>query len=117
MSRRLRTAGAATVIAGALAAGAPHAQAATDCGSARRPFTDARPLVSITKGDMACSTARGVMRRYWNRSVDAFSQTVRLRYRGVRWVCRPTSGGEVPNRWVCRGGRPARNRLRVLARE
>ena len=83
----------------------------------KRPFTDARPLVTITKGSIACSTARGVMSKYWHRSVDAFSRRVRLRYRGIRWVCFPTSGGEIPNRWACRGGGPARNRFRVTARE
>ena len=99
------------------AAGAMPAEAATNCGSVRRPFTDARPLVTITKGSLTCATARGVMRAYWKRSVDAFSRRVRLRYRGIRWVCFPTTAGEVPNRWACRGGGPERDRFRVRARE
>ena len=117
MTASLRAAvavGLTGVVCGATAA---PAIGATDCGSIRRPFTDARPLVSITKGSLRCATARGVMRAYWNRSVDAFTRTVRLRHAGIRWVCRPTVAGEVPTRWACRGGGPARNRFRVAARE
>ena len=117
MSSLPRASAVAAVSVALCAAGAAPASAARSCGTAKRPFTDARPAVSITKGRIQCSTARGVMRAYWKRDVSAFTKTVRLRYAGIRWVCRPTVGGEVPNRWACRGGGPSRNRFRVTARE
>jgi hypothetical protein len=93
------------------------AEAATNCGSVRRPFTDARPSVTVTKGSIKCSTARGVMSKYWGTTVTAFRSTVALRYRGIHWVCKPTVRGEVPSRWACRGGGPNRNRFRVRAED
>ena len=112
----MRRAALMTALLASVAAAAP-ATAARSCGTVDRQFTDARPLVTITKGSIRCRTARGVMRAYWGTSVDAFTRTVRLRHAGIRWICRPTVVDDVPNRWACRGGGPDRNRFRVTARE
>ena len=94
----------------------PPAEAARACGVVGRPYTDGGASVVIRKGALRCATARGVYRRYWSRSVDAFTRTVRLRYAGIRWVCGPTVD-DFPYRWLCRGGGPSRNRFRVTAAE
>ena len=99
----------------AIALPAP-AEAARGCGVVDRPFTDGRAQVSVNKGALKCSTARGLMRRYWKTSVDAFTRRVQVRYAGVRWTCRPTVD-DFPYRWSCNGGGPDRTRFRVTARE
>ena len=105
------------VALGVLAAALPApASAARACGAVDRPFTDGAAEVTVRKGDLRCSTARGLLRRYWGRSVDAFTRRVRLRHAGIRWTCRPTTD-DFPYRWACRGGGPARDRFRVTARE
>jgi hypothetical protein len=95
---------------------APAASAARDCGVVGRPFTDGGAEVTVAKGALRCATARGLMRRYWRTSADAFTRTVRLRHGGIRWTCRPTVD-DFPYRWACNGGGPSRDRFRVTARE
>jgi hypothetical protein len=115
MVRRLA---AAAAVAGAVAVGASAApaHAARDCGVVGRPFTDGGAEVRVAKGSLRCATARGLYRRYWSTSVDAFARTVRVRHAGIRWTCRPTTG-DFPYRWACTGGGPDRDRFRVTARE
>ena len=104
------------VTAAVLGLAPPAAPAATPCGDVGRPYTDGSAEVVIRKGALRCSTARGLYRRYWSRSVDAFTRTVRLRHAGIRWICRPTTD-DFPYRWLCRGGGSSRNRFRVSAAE
>ncbi|PTL54922.1 hypothetical protein [Paraconexibacter algicola] len=81
----------------------PAGAAAQDrsCGSVKRPFTDARVAVSVTKGSVSCRTARAVLGRYWRSSTTAFSRSVTVSYRGVRWRCRPTAVMSGANAWGC----------------
>jgi hypothetical protein len=114
MTRRILVGACA---AAAVAAGAPPALAHDgDCGSVGRPYTDGAADVAVEKGDLKCSTAKSLMRRYWGTRVTAFRSTVRLRHAGIRWTCRPRGEG-FPTRWECRGGGPERNRYRVTAHE
>jgi hypothetical protein len=99
-----------------LMAGAGPASADRACGVVGRPFTDGGASVTVRTGALRCTTARGLYRRYWNRSVDAFTRSARFRYAGIRWTCRPTTN-DFPYRWSCSGGGPSRNRFRVTARE
>lgn len=92
------------------------AVAAQGCGVVSRPFTDGGAQVTVRKGALKCSTARGLMRRYWNTSVDAFKRRVQLRYAGIRWTYRPTVN-DFPYRWSCTGGGRNRDRFQVTARE
>jgi hypothetical protein len=99
-----------------LAVAAVPAHGATRCGTVDRPYTDGGAEVVITKGKLRCSTARGLMRRYWGIRADAFQTIVSLRHAGISWRCRPTVD-DFPYRWTCTGGGPSRNRFRVTARE
>lgn len=100
----------------ALAVVPASASADRDCGVVARPFTDGGAEVVIRKGSLQCTTARGLMRRYWGTRVDAFDRRIELRVAGIRWVCRPTVR-DFPYRWECRGGGVGRDRLRVTARD
>jgi hypothetical protein len=106
----------AAIVLGAMLCGAPPASADRACGVVGRPFTDGGAEVTVRTGALRCTTARGLMRRYWSRSVDAFTRPARFRHAGIRWSCRPTTS-DFPYRWSCSGGGPARNRFRVTARE
>jgi hypothetical protein len=99
-----------------LGAGPSVASADRACGVVGRPFTDGGAEVAVRSGALRCAPARGLMRRYWSRSVDAFTRPVRLRHAGIRWSCRPTTD-DFPYRWSCSGGGPSRDRFRVTARE
>jgi hypothetical protein len=92
------------------------APAARSCGSVDRPFTDGGAMVTVRKGDLRCSTARAVLRRYWSLEPAAFQQRRRVRHAGIRWTCRPTTD-DFPYRWSCTGGGPDRNRYRITAAE
>ena len=111
-----RSAASLVVALAVLGASAPAASADRACGVVGRPFTDGGAQVAVRKGALRCTTARGLMRRYWRTSVDAFTRTQRLTYAGIRWTCRPTVD-DFPYRWACTGGGPQRSRFRVTARE
>ncbi len=98
-------------------AASPPAQAARGCGLTTRPYTDARVLVTVLKGNLRCRTAKRVLRTYWRSEVTAFEQTRRIRVGGIRWTCRPTSGDSLPKGWTCAGGGQGGTRFRLAARE
>ena len=114
MTGRVALVAAIATLAG-LAAAAPAA-AARECGTVGRPFTDGGAEVAVAKGRLRCTTARGLMRRYWGIRADAFQTSIALSHAGIRWRCRPTTD-DFPYHWACTGGGPARNRFRVTARE
>jgi hypothetical protein len=116
MTTRRRAAALVCAIATGLAFAPAPAEAARDCGVVGRPFTDGGAEVTVAKGELKCTTARGLLRRYWTTSVDAFARRLTVRHAGIRWTCRPTTD-DFPYRWRCTGGGPDRNRFAVTARE
>ncbi|WP_354698037.1 hypothetical protein DSM112329_03699 [Paraconexibacter sp. AEG42_29] len=85
-----------------------------DCGELRRPYTDARVAVTVTKGSAACKTARGVLTAYWRASPGAAARTRTVTYRGNRWRCVPQRVMSGARAWGCS---TARERTIVAASE
>ncbi len=71
------------------------------CGEVRRPYTDARVAVTVTKGTAACRTARGVLLRYWGASPGAAARTRTVTYGGRRWRCVPQRVMSGAAAWGC----------------
>ena len=72
-----------------------------DCGKVRRPYTDARVAVTVTKGSAACRTARGVLSSYWRASPGSADRTRTVVYHGTRWRCVPDQVMSGARAWGC----------------
>lgn len=71
------------------------------CGHTHRAFTDGAPAVFVARGSTSCTSARELMRRYWQADpTGAAARSVTLR--GVRWRCRRVTPTSVPGAWACR---------------